>query len=135
MTRIVPIIGLVSLIFMGPALADRDSDSACSTTTGDVAIAARTPQVDLYDAPSGKRVMSMDEDKFPACAPITGRAPNMMLQVDVGGTKYWVPPHMVKYRFAGKLPVVCRNLAMGSNQKTVGATRGLGEGCPKAGGH
>lgn len=110
-----------------PVLADED----CASVQGDVAIAARTPQVDLYDAAMGKRVMTLDQDKFPACAPIVARAPNMMLQVEVNGARYWVPPHMVKYRFAGNLPAVCRNLAMGSNETKVGSTRGLGEGCPK----
>ncbi|HEY6669887.1 MAG TPA: hypothetical protein VI075_03015 [Methyloceanibacter sp.] len=113
-----------------PALASQD---AC-TAAGDLVISARTPQVDLYDAAGGKRVQTMDAGKFPGCAPITGRAPNMMLQVNVGGKGYWVPPYMVKYRFAGKLPAVCRNLAMGSNTMKVGATRGLGESCPKTGG-
>jgi hypothetical protein len=106
----------------------------CSTAAGDVVLQARTPEVDLFDAPSGKKVMTLQHSKFPACAPITGRAPNFMLQVSVNGSKYWVPPYMVKYRFSGKLPAVCRNLAMGSNQEKVGSTRGLGEGCPKAGG-
>lgn len=105
---------------------------ACSAS-GDLVISARTPQVDLYDAAGGKRVQTMDAAKFPTCTPITGRAPNMMLQISMSGTKYWVPPYMVKYRFAGKLPAVCRNLAMGSNTEKVGATRGLGEGCPKPG--
>jgi hypothetical protein len=127
---------LLAFIFAGAALASpalaATSDS-CSAT-GDLVISARTPQVDLYDAAGGKRVQSMDAAQFPSCAPITGRAPNMMLQVTVGGKKVWVPPYMVKYRFAGKLPAVCRNLAMGSNQEKVGATRGLGEGCPKTGG-
>ena len=102
--------------------------------TGDMVLGARTPEVDLYDAAGGKRVQTLDAKSFPACVPITGRAPNMMLQVSVGGKPLWVPPYMVKYRFAGKLPAVCRNLAMGSNTEKVGATRGLGEGCPKAGG-
>jgi hypothetical protein len=125
--------GLFALVSL-PALAD-ENDNACASATGDVVLAARTPQVDLYDGAMGKRVMTMDADKFPACAPINGRAPNMMLQVSVGAAKYWVPPHMVRYRFAGKLPAVCRNLAMGTNQAKVGATRGLGEGCPKTGAH
>jgi hypothetical protein len=116
-----------------PAFASTDDD--CSGTSGDVVIAARTPQVDLYaDSAATQKALTLDQDKFPACAPIAGRAANMMLQVQVNGTKYWVEPHMVKYRFAGKLPAICRNLAMGSNQQTVGATRGLGEGCPKKGG-
>lgn len=112
-----------------PALADE----SCSNVKGDVVIAARTPEVDLYDGPNGKRIMSLEKDKFPPCTPITGRAPNMMLRVDFGTSVYWVPPHMVKYRFAGNLPPVCRNLAMGGEQAKVGSTRGLGEGCPKPG--
>jgi hypothetical protein len=117
------------LLSAAPALADSDCPG-----TGDVAISARTPQVDLYtDSAATKKAMTLDQDKFPACAPITGRAPNMMLEVEVNGAKYWVEPHMVKYRFTGQLPAICRNLALGSNQEKVGATRGLGEGCPKTG--
>jgi hypothetical protein len=101
---------------------------------GDMALSPRTPEVDLYDAAGGKRVQTLEAGKFPNCTPITGRAPNMMLQIEMSGKKLWVPPYMVKYRFAGKLPAVCRNLAMGSNTMKVGATRGLGESCPKTGG-
>jgi hypothetical protein len=120
---------VVGSMMAAPALGDED----CASAKGDVVIAARTPQVDLYDAAMGKRVMTLDQDKFPACAPIVARANNMMLQVDVNGTRYWVPPYMVKYHFAGNLPPVCRNLAMGSNETKLGSTRGLGEGCPKQG--
>jgi hypothetical protein len=117
------------LICLGlPAMAD-----TCPAT-GDMVLGARTPEVDLYDAAGGKRVQTLDAKSFPSCLAITGRAPNMMLQVNVGGKALWVPPYMVKYRFAGKLPQVCRNLALGTNTEKVGATRGLGEGCPKAGG-
>jgi hypothetical protein len=122
-----------ALLAAVPAFASAGDD--CSSVTGDVVIAARTPQVDLYsDSAATQKALTLDQDKFPACAPIDGRAANMMLQIEVNGTKYWVEPHMVKYRFAGKLPAICRNLAMGGNQQTVGATRGLGEGCPKSGG-
>jgi hypothetical protein len=94
----------------------------------------RAQQVDLYsDSAASQKAMTMDEDKFPSCTPIVGRAPNMMVQVQISGTKYWVEPHMVKTTFTGKMQPICRNLAMGSNQQKVGATRGLGEGCPKAG--
>lgn len=112
-----------------PALADDN----CSSVKGDVVVAARTPEVDLYDGADGKRVETLKNDQFPKCRPITGRAPNMMLRIDMNGTEYWVPPHMVRYRFAGNLPPVCRNLAMGGEQEKVGSTRGLGEGCPKPG--
>jgi hypothetical protein len=123
------------MVFAWSASAALASDETCTASSGDVAMQARTPQVDLFNDPAGtQKAMTLDADKFPACTPITGRSPNMMLQVQMSGTKYWVPPHMVKYRFAGKLPAICRNLALGSNQEKAGATRGLGEGCPKAAG-
>ena len=112
--------------------AAQAADEACSGAKGDVVIKARTPEVDLYDAPNGKRVESIKDSALPDCTPITGRAPNMMLRITYNGAQYWIPPYMVKYRFAGNLPPVCRNLAMGSNEEKVGSTRGLGEGCPKA---
>lgn len=125
----------VALFVLG-ATAASASEETCASSTGDVALSARTPEVDLFnDAAGTTKAMTLEAAKFPACTPITGRSPNMMLQVQMNGTKYWVPPHMVKYRFAGKLPAICRNLALGSNQEKAGATRGLGEGCPKAGEH
>jgi len=127
MRRFLAFFAVVGSLMAAPAFADDD----CASTNGDVVIAARTPQVDLYDAAMGKRVMTLEGDKFPACTPIIARADNMMLEVQVNGARYWVPPHMVKYRFAGNLPAVCRNLAMGSNETKMGSTRGLGEGCPK----
>ena len=126
---------LLALAFMGaltaiPAGAASAGGDGCAAE-GDLILAARTPQGDLYDGANGKRAQTIDTKKFPACVPITGRASNMMLQIKLDGAAYWVPPYMVKYRFAGKLPAVCRNLAMGSAEEKVGATRGLGEGCPK----
>lgn len=111
-----------------PALADSNE---CSSLSGDAVLSARTPQVDLYDAPNGKRIKSVDQDKFPKCLAVTQRAPNMMLQVSVDGAVVWVPPHMVNYRLTGKKPAICRNLAMGGNDTKVGATRALGEDCPQ----
>ncbi len=123
--------GVALLALTAPAFAATED---CSGARTDVVLSARTPEVDLYDGAAGKKVMTLEQAKFPACTPIIGRAPNFMLQVSLNGGKYWVPPYMVKYRFAGKLPAVCRNLAMGSNEQKVGSTRGLGEGCPKTGG-
>lgn len=121
----------LALAFMAAAASPAAAAADSCTADGDLVLAARTPEVDLYDGASGKRVQTIEAKKFPACLPIVGRAANMMLQIQLGGTPYWVPPFMVKYRFAGKLPAVCRNLAMGSAEERVGATRGLGEGCPK----
>lgn len=129
--RIPLVLAIAASLLAVPAMAV--ASDGCSQA-GDLILAARTPQVDLYDGASGKRVQTIDAGKFPACIAITGRAPNMMLQIAMSGKPYWVPPYMVKYRFAGKLPAVCRNLAMGSAEEKVGATRGLGEGCPKPGG-
>jgi len=112
-----------------PALA---ATGECAGLSGDAVLSARTPQVDLYDAPNGKRLKSLDDDKFPKCLAVTQRAPNMMLQVTVDGAAVWVPPHMVNYRLTGKKPAICRNLAMGGNDTKVGATRALGEDCPPA---
>jgi hypothetical protein len=139
MKRVLPALLGLLLLSGAPAQAglfsSSSSDDSCSSVKGDVAISARTPQVDLFSDSAGtKKAQTLDGGKFPACTPITGRAPNMMLQIDLGGTKYWVPPHMVKYKYAGKSAPVCRNLAMGTNQVKAGATRGLGEGCPKTGG-
>jgi hypothetical protein len=103
----------------------------CATLAGDAILSARTPEVDLYDAPSGKRIKTLDQDKFPKCLAVTQRAPNMMLQVSVDGAAVWVPPHMVNYRLASKKPAICRNLAMGGDNTKVGATRALGEDCPQ----
>jgi hypothetical protein len=124
---------LAGAMALGAAPAWAASDE-CSSVTGDAVLSARTPQVDLYDAPNGKRVKTLDEDKFPKCLAVTQRAPNMMLQVSIDGAQVWVPPHMVNYRLSGKKPAICRNLAMGGNDTKVGATRALGEDCPQKAG-
>ena len=103
----------------------------CAGVSGDAVLSARTPEVDLYDGPSGKRIKTLVNGKFPKCLAVTQRAPNMMLQVKIDGTALWVPPHMVNYRLASKKPAICRNLAMGGDNTKVGATRALGEDCPQ----
>jgi len=124
---------LAGALMLGAAPAWAASDE-CSSVTGDAVLSARTPQVDLYDAPNGKRIKTLDQDKFPKCLAVTQRAPNMMLQVSIEGAAVWVPPHMVNYRLSGKKPAICRNLAMGGNDTKVGATRALGEDCPQKAG-
>jgi hypothetical protein len=127
MRRIV--LGFALTLAAAPAFA---ASNECSSVAGDAVLSARTPEVDLYDAPTGKRIKSLDDDKFPKCLAVTQRAPNMMLQVTVDGAVVWVPPHMVNYRLSGKKPAICRNLAMGGTDTKVGATRALGEDCPPA---
>ncbi len=104
---------------------------SCANIAGDAILSARTPQVDLYDTPTGKRVGTIDGNKFPHCLPVASRAANMMLEVALNGAQVWIPPHMVNARLTGKKPAICRNLAFGSEDSKVGATRALGEDCPK----
>jgi hypothetical protein len=110
-----------------PAFAADD----CSSVAGDAVLSARTPQVDLYDGPAGKRIKSVDDDKFPKCLAVAQKAPNGMLQVTVDGQAAWVLPNQVNARVAGGAKPICRNLAMGGDSTKVGSTRALGEGCPK----
>jgi hypothetical protein len=126
MTRKLLLVTAICLLPLPAAAAD----DACANIAGDVVLSARTPEVDLYDAPNGKRVNTVKRGAFPACLAIASRAPNMMIQVTVNGSLVWVPPHMVNARLTGKKPAICRNLAMGNNDTKVGATRALGEDCP-----
>lgn len=125
MTRKFLLVTAICLLPLPAAAGD-----ACVNVAGDVVLSARTPEVDLYDAPTGKRVNTVKRDAFPACLAIASRAPNMMIQVTVNGSLVWVPPHMVNARLTGKKPAICRNLAMGGDDSKVGATRALGEDCP-----
>lgn len=130
MTRTSFTIGGALALALLAAPAWASADTACQGNE-DMVLSARTPQVDLYDGANGKRVMSMDQDKFPTCLPVASHAANMMLEVNIGGTNYWVPPHMVNARVAASGKPICRKLAMGGEEAKVGSTRGLGEGCPK----
>jgi hypothetical protein len=103
----------------------------CTSVTGDAVLSARTPQVDLYDGPAGKRLSSIDNSKFPKCLAVTQKAPNGMMQVTVDSQSGWVLPNQVNARVASGAKPICRNLAMGGNDTKVGSTRGLGEGCAK----
>ena len=95
-----------------------------------VVLEARTPEVDLFDAPSGgNRVISIARDEFPTCLPILAQTEARMLKVDIDGTEYWVAPHMVQFRAGHVNPPVCRTLAEGGDDTRTGTTRGLGEGC------
>ncbi len=93
---------LWGMVFAACAATPVFAADSCANVTGDVVLSARTPQVDLYDGANGKVVSTLDRDKLPSCTPVTARAPNMMLKVSVNGTDYWVPPHMVNARLAGK---------------------------------
>jgi len=103
----------------------------CSTVTGDAVLSARTPEVDLYDGPAGKRIKSLDNDRFPKCLAVAQKAPNGMMQVTVDGQPAWVLPNQVNARTTGNNKPICRNLAMGGNDTTAGSTRAVGEGCSK----
>jgi hypothetical protein len=112
---------------MSPAAAAQ-APATCAGTQP-VVIAARTPEVDLFDAASGgKRVSSIPKAKFPTCLPVLETSPARMLKVEIEGQQYWLQPHMVTVR-SDAAPPVCRNLAENGATAAVGTTRGLGEGC------
>ena len=90
-----------------------------------------SPGGDLTDGPTGNGSKTLEHSKLRKCVAVTQRAPNMMLPVSIDGAAVWGPPHMVNYRLTGKKPAICRNLAMGGNNSTVGATRALSEDCPQ----
>ncbi len=47
-------------------------------------IEARTPEVDLYDGPNGKRVKTVEQDKsYPIARRSQDARPNMMLRMDL----------------------------------------------------
>jgi hypothetical protein len=121
-----------ALVICGAAVAAfgwaAEAPAACEGKTP-VVIAARTPEVDLFDAAQGgKRVSSIPKAKFPTCLAILEQSPARMVKVEIEGTQYWVQPHMVQIR-ADAPPPVCRSLAGNTADSNTGATRGLGEGC------
>jgi hypothetical protein len=118
---------LAALISAPPAKAAQNNICA---DVEEVVLEARTPEVDLFDAPSGgTRVLSIAKDDFPTCLPILAQTEARMLKVDIDGTEYWVAPHMVQFRAGHVNPPVCRTLAEGGEDTRTGTTRGLGEGC------
>jgi len=93
-------------------------------------LSARTPEVDLFDAPSGgNRVRSIARDEFPTCLAILAQTEARMLKVEIEGMEYWIAPHMVQFRAGHVDPPICRTLAEGGDETRTGTTRGLGEGC------
>lgn len=98
----------------------------------DVIISARTPEVDLYDAPTGKVAKVVAKVEFPPCTPITRISENMMLGVRIDGVEYWIPRGMVSYRFGAFYSTQCRTflkLRAQDSGQTIAATRGLGLSC------
>ena len=110
------------------AIETPNTANACTGQVG-IVLAARTPEVDLFDAPAGgQRVNSIPKAKFPTCLRILEQSPSRMLKVDIDGKQVWIQPHMVQTRTDAP-PPACRTLAQGTAEEKAGSTRGLGEGC------
>jgi len=125
----------VAIAFAPPASAMTAPEASCSAT-GNIVLSAKTPEVDLYEgndpSESARFSRTLSAADFPTCLGIEGQAPNAMLKVAIGGKDYWVPPNMVRFRMAaaGNARPICAKWASNSDeQETVGATRGLGQGC------
>lgn len=113
-----------------PLFAESDSAGAGCTVGGNIVVSARTPEVDLFDAPSGTApVSTLAKADFPSCLPILEQSPSRMLKVEVNGKLYWVQPHTVVFNSTADKAVVCRKLAVSGDEAKTGSTRGLGEGC------
>lgn len=120
-------LGIANLFVAPPTLA---ADAGICPDMEAAVLSARTPEVDLFDAPSGgTRVMSIARDEFPTCLPILAQTEARMLKVAIEGTEYWIAPHMVQFRAGHEDTPICRTLAEGGNDTRTGTTRGLGEGC------
>jgi hypothetical protein len=108
--------------------ADDSAGSACSGKQN-VVVAARTPEVDLFNSPTGGQpVSTLTKDKFPPCLKILEQSPARMLKVEINGSQYWIEPHTVRLQ-PETIPVTCRQLTASDNTSKTGTTRGLGEGC------
>ena len=107
------------------------AEPATCTPQNNLIISARTPEVDLFEQPTGGQpAMTMAKAAFPSCLPILEQSPNKMLKVDINGKPYWVQPHTVVFKTTSDKPVVCRKLASAGDESKTGTTRALGEGCP-----
>lgn len=92
---------------------------------------ARTPEVDLYSAPSGgELVRTIPKGEFPSCLAVAEVGPSQMLGIDMDGTRVWIPAYMVRKNFSPLAKPVCRRYA--ENAAPKGGARGLGEGCGQA---
>jgi hypothetical protein len=121
------LIGIAGIASAVPAAA---ADNNICPDMEAAVLEARTPEVDLFDAPSGgNRVMSIARDEFPTCLPILAQTEARMLKVEIEGMEYWIAPHMVQFRAGHDDTPICRTLADGDNDTRTGTTRGLGEGC------
>ncbi len=119
---------VAALLFAAALPAYSASNSTC-TLQNNFIVSARTPEVDLFDAPSGGQpVSTMTKADFPSCLPIRGTSPSGMLKIEISGKTYWVQPHMVVFKTSANAPVVCRKI-LGAADASTTTTRGLGDKC------
>jgi hypothetical protein len=109
-------------------LASPDAGGSCAG--GNVVESAKMPEIDLYQGSDRTFARTLKQAEFPSCLPILAQGPDSMLEVEIGGQDYWVPPTMVNFRSNAPEKRICLTLRNNDDeQKKVGATRGLGEHC------
>lgn len=116
------------LLLAGPALATQDAAGNCAG--GNVVESAKMPEIDLYQGPDRTFAKTLKQAEFPSCRPILAQGQDSMLEIQIDGQDYWVPPTMVNFRSNAPAKKICLTLRNDDDeQKKVGATRGLGEHC------
>jgi hypothetical protein len=131
------LIGFWGVLAAGPVAAAESPAPNCPA--GNVILAAKVPDVDLYKT-NGKGgepefAKSVPREQFGSCVPIKSQSKASLLEVMVDGQDYWVPPNMVDFQYSnGAQPKkICATWSdNGSEEKKVGSTRALGNGCPGA---
>jgi hypothetical protein len=114
-------------VFLASPAAAVDGDATLCSGKANIVLNARMPAVDLFDAPSGGKVVAtITNDKFPPCLPILEQSPAFTLKVQINGGQYWIQPSTVRFRTK---PASCAPSLVQNSDTKLGATRGLGEGC------
>ena len=131
------LIGVLGVWTASPASATETAAAGCPA--GNVIVSAKVPDVDLYkdDGKGGgpQYATSIPREKFPSCMPIKAQSKASLLEVTLDGQDYWIPPNMVDFHYgAGANPKkICAAWSSSSTEeKKVGSTRALGNGCKGA---
>src|ERR1700752_707296 len=107
----------VVTVFMLALAAPAYAEAASCTPQNNFIVSARTPEVDLFEAPTGGQpVLTMAKAGFPSCLPILEQSPNKMLKGYITGKPFWVKPNRVVLKRPSNKPVVCRKLAAAGDE-------------------
>lgn len=87
----------------------------------------RTPVLDLYEEPHGKRTDERPADEVALPLKVLETASNGRFRVRIDGVEYWISPAQVKTDRKHYLAAECGKVI--HDQTETAGTRALGEGC------